>query len=222
MTKNNLGWCLIKNTMLWLIVLLTLLHLPICAHSQIPLEKQIQILDVRLGFPAGSLDMYKEGKWVPVSVTLGPPREINSLPDTFTGTLEVSTKDSDGWNTHIFKEKVVVARDSNRLVFQSYIKVSDSTSFNGVQVRLRGKLGATDINQSYSYPSAERARTTNRSTVDHETLLVVNIGNSHGFRATEDPDEVAAAGSNRTAPKLMSIVGASPNKLFELPDRWYG
>ena len=74
--------------------------------AQIPVEKQIQITDVRVGFPAGSLDLFKEGKWVPVVVTVGPPKEVNVIPADFQGTLEVSTKDSDGWNTHIFKRPI--------------------------------------------------------------------------------------------------------------------
>ena len=36
-------------------------------------------------------------------------------------TLEVSTKDSDGWNTHIFKDNVVVTKEANRAVFQSFL-----------------------------------------------------------------------------------------------------
>lgn len=205
----------------WLTCLVGLL-LPACVSAQqIPLDRQIQIQDVRLGFPAGSMDMYKEGKWVPVVVTIGPPKELSNLPADFQGTIEVITKDSDGWNTHLAKDNIVVTKDAGRGVFQSYIKVSDSTSFNGVQVKLRGKLGSTEINQTYSYPSPDKMRTGTRANIDHNDLLVVNIGNSHGLRATAEDNNESNNTGTRTQ-KLMSIVAASPNKLFELPDRWYG
>lgn len=222
MSDNNMPYLTARSCIIKLLCLLCLLLAPGWVVAQLPLEKQIQIIDVRLGFPAGSLDLYKEGKWVPVVVTLGPPREIKALPDSFTGTIEVSTKDSDGWNTHIsYRDKVALSQGSTAVNFQNYIKVSDSTSFNGVQVRLRGKMGAVDINQSFSYPTAERSRSNIRSTVDHDALLVVNIGNSYGIRATEEQEEFSPS-TARNAPKLMSILGASPNKLYELPDRWYG
>src|SRR5882724_5151330 len=96
---------LLNYMLSWLALFLTLLA-PAVSLAQIPVEKQIQITDVRVGFPAGSLDLFKEGKWVPVVVTVGPPKEVNIIPADFQGTLEVSTKDSDGWNTHIFKDNV--------------------------------------------------------------------------------------------------------------------
>lgn len=194
--------------------------LPANVWSQTP-DKSIQIQDVRIGFPAGSSDMYKDGKWVPVLVTLGPPREANSLPASFQGQLEISTKDSDGWNTHILKENVLLARENTRGVFQSYIKVSDASSYHGVIVRLKGKLGATEINQTFSYPPNERMRADTRNQVDHESILAVNVGSSHGLKASDDAEEFNQ-NSSRNAQRLMSIRAASPNMLSELPDRWYG
>lgn len=192
------------------------------AQSPVPPEKQIQITDVRVGFPAGSLDLYKEGKWVPVLVTVGPPKEVNLIPGDFQGTIEVSTKDSDGWNTHIFKDNVVVTREANRVVFQNYIKVSDAASFNGVVVRLRGKMGTAEINHAFSYPQNDRARNNVQYGIDHEKLLVINIGNSFGFVSTEENEEAAATSGRGTVPQQMPRRAASPNKIYELPDRWYG
>ncbi|MFT3880423.1 MAG: hypothetical protein QM703_12270 [Gemmatales bacterium] len=205
----------------WLIAIAFLVA-PSVAVAQVPPEKQIQITDIRVGFPAGSLDLYKEGKWVPVLVTVGPPKEVNVIPGDFQGTIEVSTKDSDGWNTHIFKDNVVVTREANRAVFQNYIKVSDAASFNGVIVRLRGKLGTTDINQTYSYPQNDRTRNNVQYGVDHEKLLVVNIGNSYGFVSADDNEELTNSSGRSGTPQQMPRRAASPNKIFELPDRWYG
>lgn len=201
-----------------LVCLLALL--PATVWSQTP-DKAIQIQDVRIGFPAGSSDMYKEGKWVPVIVTLGPPREANSLPASFQGQLEISTKDSDGWNTHILKENVLLSRENIRGDFLSYIKVSDASSYHGVVVRLKGKLGSTDINQTYSYPPSDRMRADTRNVIDYDSFFAVNIGNSHGLKASDDNEDLST-GSSRNAQRLMSVRAASPNKLTELPDRWYG
>lgn len=215
--RSVLSTCLLS----WLTLILTFVS-PSAAVAQVPPEKQIQITDVRVGFPAGSLDLYKEGKWVPVLVTVGPPKEVNVIPADFQGTLEVSTKDSDGWNTHIFKDNIVVSREANRAVFQSYIKVSDASSFNGLSVRLRGKLGTTEINQTFSYPQTDRSRNNVQYGVDHEKLLVINIGNSFGFVSSDDNEEVAAATGRSAVPQQMARRAASPNKIYELPDRWYG
>ncbi len=215
-----MAWKILNRLVTALVLVLGLLFPSFLQAQQIPVERQIQIQDVRLGFPAGSMDMYKEGKWVPVIVNVGPPKELNNLPADFQGSIEVVTKDSDGWNTHLLKDNVVVSKENSRGIFQSYIKVSDSTSFNGVQVRLRGKLGSTEINNLYSYPSPDKMRVGSRTSVDHDNLLVVNIGNSHGLRAT--PEENEATSTGRNVQKLMTVVSASPNKLFELPDRWYG
>ncbi|MFO0814742.1 MAG: hypothetical protein U0796_16105 [Gemmatales bacterium] len=210
------------------LLLVSLLY-PALASAQpqrdVPLDKQVQITDVRVGFPAAGFDLYKEGKWVPVVVTVGPHKDLPNLQQSFTGIIQVETKDSDGWNTRILKDNVVVTREANRGVFQSYIKVSDSTSHNGILVRLRGKYGATEINQTFAYPPIERSRGTNRAAIEQDQLFVVNIGNSHGIRAAEDTATVndeSNSYSSRNNPRLMSIIGASPNQLFELPDRWYG
>lgn len=210
------------------LLLVSLLY-PALASAQpqrdVPLDKQVQITDVRVGFPAAGFDLYKEGKWVPVVVTVGPHKDLPNLQQSFTGVIQVETKDSDGWNTRILKDNVVVTREANRGVFQSYIKVSDSTSHNGILVRLRGKYGATEINQTFAYPPIERSRGTNRAAIEQDQLFVVNIGNSHGIRAAEDTATVndeSNSYSSRNNPRLMSIIGASPNQLFELPDRWYG
>lgn len=205
----------------WLALFLTLLA-PAHSLAQIPVEKQIQITDVRVGFPAGSLDLFKEGKWVPVVVTVGPPKEVNIIPADFQGTLEVSTKDSDGWNTHLFKDNIVVTKEANRAVFQSYIKVSDATSFNGMVIRLRGKLGPTEINYTYAYPQNDRTRNNVQYGVDHEKILVVNIGNSFGFVSTDENEETPSSTGRSTTPQQMARRASSPNKIFELPDRWYG
>ncbi|HQR07331.1 MAG TPA: hypothetical protein PLN21_10945 [Gemmatales bacterium] len=210
-----------SSILAWLLCIAFILT-PTIVVAQVPPEKQIQITDVRVGFPAGSLDLFKEGKWVPVLVTVGPPKEVNVIPGDFQGTLEVSTKDSDGWNTHIFKDSVVVTKEANRAVFQSYIKVSDAASFNGVIVRLRGKLGTTEINQTYSYPQNDRTRNNVQYGVDHEKLLVVNIGNSYGFVSTDDNEEASNGSGRSNVPQQMPRRAASPNKIFELPDRWYG
>ena len=172
-----MAWKILNRLVTALVLVLGLLFPSFLQAQQIPVERQIQIQDVRLGFPAGSMDMYKEGKWVPVIVNVGPPKELNNLPADFQGSIEVVTKDSDGWNTHLLKDNVVVSKENSRGIFQSYIKVSDSTSFNGVQVRLRGKLGSTEINNLYSYPSPDKMRVGSRTSVDHDNLLVVNIGN---------------------------------------------
>ena len=208
----------------WVVVCLVLM-LPGIILGQgttIPAERQIQVQDIRLGFPASSLDLYKEGKWVPVRVYLGPPKELNVLPADFQGSIEVDTKDSDGWNTRIFKDNVVVTKEANRGVFTSYIKVSDSMSFNGVTVRLRGKLGPVEINQVYTYPQNDRMRTTQRSDVDHDKLLVVNIGNSQGLKPTEETEEAQSFNRNNNTPQQMARRASNPDKLIELPDRWYG
>lgn len=204
----------------WLVLAAMLFH-PGLSQAQVPPDKQIQILDVRLGFPASSLDLYKEGKWVPVRVYLGPPKEIGGLPNDFQGTIEIDTKDSDGWNTRILKDNVIVSKENNRGVFVGYTKVSDSMSYNGVTIRLKGKLGAVDINQTYNYPQSDRSRNT-RSDVDHDKMLIVNIGNSHGIKAIDDAEEATNYNRNSNNPQQMARRGANPDRLVELPDRWYG
>lgn len=182
-------------------------------------NRPIQIEDVRVGFPSGALDLYKVGKWVPVLVYVGPPKELGAtLPSDFKGQIEIETRDGDGWVTHILKDNVVLTKDNPRGAFQGYTKLSEA-GYQSVTVKLRGKLGPVDVNQTYNYPSQGQARLTSaRSEVDHDELLVVNIGNSYGFTA-DDPEQ-NVRGSNQQM--QQSRRAAAPNRLFELPDQWYG
>lgn len=191
------------------------------ADAQLGNMRPIQIEDVRVGFPAGALDLYKVGKWVPVLVTIGPPKELGGvLNGDFRGAIEIESRDGDGWVTHLVKDNIALNKDNPRGVFQGYTKLSEA-GFQSVNVRLVGKLGNTDINLSYSYPSQAQGRFTgSRGDVEHDELLVVNIGNSSGLSA-EEPDQ-----GNRTSTSGQPIQqirrAAAPNRIFELPDRWYG
>jgi hypothetical protein len=211
----------LTRTLRTLAVLLLGLAVTVPADAQFGNTRPIQIEDVRVGFPAGALDLYKVGKWVPVLVTIGPPKELGGvLPAEFRGRIEIESRDGDGWVTHLAKNNVTLTKDNPRGVFQAYTKISES-GFQSVTVRLVGQLGTTDINLTYGYPSQAQGRVTgSRSDVEHDELLVVNIGSSAGLTAEEGDQSTRTTSSGQQIQQIRRA--ASPNRLFELPDRWFG
>ena len=148
----------LTRTLRTLSVLLLGLIVAAPADAQFGNTRPIQIEDVRVGFPAGALDLYKVGKWVPVLVTVGPPKELGGvLPAEFRGRIEIESRDGDGWVTHLTKNNVTVAvvRDDGVIEQQLVGK----SRVRGLDLEAKAELNdSIDVLASYSYLESEVVR----------------------------------------------------------------
>jgi hypothetical protein len=183
--------------------------------SQAQPQRLIEIESVRVGFPTSSSDLIKPGKWVPVNITVGPGLKDRVLTADFTGTLEIETKDGDGWTTRIVRQNIAVTRERNREMFQVLIKVAGS---DDVVVTLKGKVGQTEVAHVFNYPrDRESNASIYRGELNMGDSLILGIGNVQGLLTVADESN-QGSNNQRTLTRRVAL----PTRRQELPDQWYG
>jgi len=88
-------------------------------------------------------------------------------------------------------------------------------------VALAWQTGANRNQLHLSYPQSDRTPNNVQYGVDHEKILVVNIGKLFGFVSTDENEETLAQMADQRH-SADGPPGQQPEQIYELPDRWYG